>query len=698
MNCLKRYTALLLCVLMLISFAACGKGESYSVIEKGSSVLEASAAKTKKSHYVSHTDKSKLSLIASSDMTELYYDKINLTVSAYDKASGTLWSSLPTEYSGTASSVLSLEVLVDGNFYTLTSQRDSFAAGGVAFDKDDKSMTVIYSFEKETDDSKKISLSVPVIYSATGGGLSVEVDCGQIVSKGQGRDIAVTGLSILPWFAAGTSGKKGDFILLPDGCGLVVDLSENPEEFRSISLDVYGEKNQAVVGCFGMKRGNSAFVALIEQGDEISEIRMEKALASGGVNRVYPFFRLRQTQESKNSVLLCDESYNGKIRVHYRFLSSDSASYMGMAGVVRELLVRNSVLFSDDEKSEEYPFNLSLVINKSTADSKGRYKRENRTTLEQATEILSSMKAKGFGAINVRLEGIVREKDSGKLSLDYGDSSAGRLEEFISYCENQGISVYADSELLTFAQERDMPSAEFFGQTVIRDSRVCLSPDRISERMGNLLSFVRDKQLNLCINDSGVLYADSGSYTHSEVKELVSSQTAAAAAHKSLMLTSPVIYAMKYADMVVELPMTASNQNEALCTRVPFVQGVLHGVVPYSLSAVNSAENEERAILRAVEYGSVLYYRWQGSDYSTQEKADSLYYMNSLTQAQTAYERMSAAFGDLSDARITDHYAVSKGVYYTEYDTSTGIYVNYNKDAVTVNGVTVEGMSYLRVN
>ncbi len=695
MKRIKKLTAVFMCALMLVSLAACGKSEGYSFSKKEDTALAASSAEVKKSLYVSRKDKSKLSVIASSDMTELCFDKKNYTVSAYDKASGTLWSSLPTEYAGLKSSALSLQVLIDGNFYTLYSQSDSLGQDKAVFEKIENGITVIYTFEKKTEGSKKISLTVPVTYRALDGGLSVEVDCASISSKGQDKEIALTGLSLLPYFAADRTGRAGDFILLPDGCGLTVDLSRNPESFKNISLDVYGENSQTLIGCFGMKKGDSAFVALIEQGDEIATIKTEKALADGGYNRVYPFFTLKETEKTEDGILVSDDSYKGKIKVVYRFLSSDSASYIGMAGVVRELLIRNSVLLSEGVGNEQLPFNLSLIINESSDGSKGR---ENKTTFEQASEILSSMKAKGFDKINLRLEGVLKEKGSGSLAVDYSSGSAKDFDEFVSYCSNQGIDIYADSSILTSADEDK--SAHQFGQTVVRDGRYCIAADKISAGVGELLSFVKDEQLNVCLTDGDVLYWDYDSpelHLQSEVADTLSQQTAAISAHKKLMLSGTFVYSVKYADMVVELPMTAANHGKDLCTRVPFIQSVLHGVVRYSLSPVNAAENEERAFLKAVEYGAALYYRWQGTDFSTEEKADKLYYMNGLSGAQTNYERMAAAFDGLSGARITDHYLVSKGVYYTEYDNSVGIYVNYNSDAVTVNGVTVEGMSFLRV-
>ena len=44
------------------------------------------------------------------------------------------------------------------------------------------------------------------------------------------------------------------------------------------------------------------------------------------------------------------------------------------------------------------------------------------------------------------------------------------------------------------------------------------------------------------------------------------------------------------------------------------------------------------------------------------------------------------------------HYKVQDGVYCTEYNNSIIIYFNYNDTAVTVNSLTVEPKSAMRVN
>ena len=101
--------------------------------------------------------------------------------------------------------------------------------------------------------------------------------------------------------------------------------------------------------------------------------------------------------------------------------------------------------------------------------------------------------------------------------------------------------------------------------------------------------------------------------------------------------------------------------------------------------------------LRSVEYGAVPHFEWYYADNSTEESRDEYNYNNSINEAQLYYQRMSS-LSDLRNARITAHEKVRNNVYMTEYEGNTKVYVNYKKTAVTVDGVTIEPRSFVRVN
>ncbi len=704
MNIIKKLSAVLIAVLILCSFSACGKREPASVrVKKEGTAVSVSADTDKKSLFISK-GKNKLKPVAKSDMIEMYFDSENCTVSVYDTASGKLWSSLPEKDCGEKTSAVALTVLFKGNSYTLSSQSDSVGFSSALYEKKDNGVTVNYGFKRTLEDGTKINIFLPVSYTLSDGALAVEADCSNLYGENHDSSVTVTRIDILPYFGSDIRGKEGDYMLLPDGCGTAVDLSENPGKFDDVALPVY--EDGTVIGAFGMKKGDSAVAVLIDEGEELAAVRAHKALSKGGYNRVYGSFDVTPVQDGGDSVYVCTEGYKGKIRLLYRFLSYGNADYIGMAGAVRELLIRKGYLLSDTEENKsDYPFNLSLVFQNYVTDSRGRKLSQTLTTYSQAQEILDTLKAKGIGNINIRLKGVLSDKDITSAEYSKEPGNEKELEKLLSYGDGDSVSFYTDASLVTSSVEKALPAlaAGLDGETLTKDNRVYISADKIDESTNSLISLMREGDIQgVCINDASAhLYADFSSeslYMKNAAADTISKQTAAVSASGRLMVDRGNIYGVKYADMIVGLPLSGSLQKRDLCTGVPFIQAVLHGLTEYSCEPVNKSGNSEKTFLRCIEYGAVPYYEWYAADMSSQEKADKLNYMNSISEAQSQYERAAAVFEDLRDARITDHYRVKKNVYYTCYDNSTGVYVNYNKKAVSVNGVTVEGMSFLRVN
>lgn len=702
MNILKKLSALLLTAVIILSFSACGKSTPASfTVKREDFALNVSADTDNKSLYASKS-KNSLERMAKSDMMELYFDKENCTVSVYDTASGKLWSSLPEKVSGEKTSAVAVTVLVKGNSYTLSSQSDSVGFASALYEEKENGITVNYGFKRTLEDGTKINLFLPVSYTLSGGALSVEADCGKLYGENHDSDVIVTHIDILPYFGADRQAAEGDYILLPDGSGATVDLSENPKKFDSISLPLY--RDGVLLGAFGMKKGDSAFAVLMDEGEELAFVEAEKALSKGGYNRVYGRFEITPAQNKEDEVFVCNEGYRGKIRLLYRFLSFGNADYIGMAGAVRELLIRNGYLLTEPSGERgAYPFNLSVVFQNYVTDSKGRSLSQTLTTYSQAQEMLDSLKAKGIENINFRMKGVLTDEaaDEAEYSSEAGRKS--ELNDLLSYGGSDFVSFYTDGALVTAPEVKTASAAVSTDGSPLTDGgRAFLASDRTDDSADALLSLMRDGNVQgICINDAGrELYGDYSADSlclKTDMADNISALTGSVSASGRLMIDTGNMYAVKYADSIVNMPLSPKHAVGDLCTAVPFIPAVLHGITDYSFGAVNSEKNSEKAFLKCLEYGAVPYYEWYGADLSAQEKTDKSSYLNYITEAQSQYERASEALGDLRDARITDHYRVKKNVYYTCYDNSTGIYVNYGSKPVSVNGVTVEAMSFLRV-
>ena len=125
---------------------------------------------------------------------------------------------------------------------------------------------------------------------------------------------------------------------------------------------------------------------------------------------------------------------------------------------------------------------------------------------------------------------------------------------------------------------------------------------------------------------------------------------------------------------------------------------VLHGIVDYTGEPINTQVNIEETLLKYVEYGACPHFAWSYEPVGESENDDIYYYDNTINTAAEYYAEVDGILNDLRDARMTDHYEVADGVFCTEYDTGSLVYVNYTDSDYETLGVTVEANGFIRIN
>ena len=614
--------------------------------------------------------------VASSGVLQMYLDEKTLAVCVLDRISGKVWSTLPKSDAGEDTANITLDVIASGREYTLSTQADSVYIGTSSYDINDGTLTVSYNLRRETSKGKTIDITVPVKFTLSDGALKVRVDCSAIKDSSEGK-VYIKSIAVLPFFGAYTDGSAGDFMLLPSASGVIVDAHKAVKKFEEISLPVYGEdigKNENAdsyvpIGTFGMKQGNNAFVCLIDKGEALGTIKCRKELKKGGCNAVYSEFEIRAASYSQDRICLSQESYEGVISLSYRFLNGNNADYITMAGACRELLIRQGRLTDSNTLSvQSYPFNLTVVTK--TAEL------GDTSTPKQIVEMLSGAMAKGIGNINVMLtsadEKAFREvrdyTDKEKLSLSFGHK----------------LFDYDGKGDLTLTGERNA---------------LGLSGKDITDNAEDMIYTMREEGVGLYLEDCGKIlpssYGKGNAYSRDEMLTEISSLCASVSSHGNLTVSRPNIYTIKYASNIINLPEKSPLEDNKYCTGVPFLQAVLHGICDYSFTAVNLSDDPTVSMLKAIEYGAVPHYEWY---FASMGESDKYYYTNSLSQARLLWENMKTMFSDLRDQRITAHEEVKDKLMLTTYSSGTEIYVNYSDKAMTVSGITVDPMGFVRVN
>lgn len=145
----------------------------------------------------------------------------------------------------------------------------------------------------------------------------------------------------------------------------VKDVTENESKINA----------SALLGFFGMKQQNSAFVALITKGDTIASVDSVQKSSGDKYDRAgtsYTITDVSYVGSGSKMTKYVGTQYSGEINVCYRFLTNKNASYSGMAIACREQLIRNSVLSTRTVTSSAHlPFALTILATaqKAAADA-----------------------------------------------------------------------------------------------------------------------------------------------------------------------------------------------------------------------------------------------------------------------------------------------------------------------------------------
>ena len=136
-----------------------------------------------------------------------------------------------------------------------------------------------------------IGISLTAEYRIDGEGLIATVRGSSVKETDKDRYLLVSA-EILPYFGAAGADENG-YIFVPDGCGALIYYNNGKTETEQYSQPVYGNdaaqmretapitEETVRLPVFGMKTGNSAFLAVIESGASSSRIN---ANVSGVLN------------------------------------------------------------------------------------------------------------------------------------------------------------------------------------------------------------------------------------------------------------------------------------------------------------------------------------------------------------------------------------------------------------------------------
>ena len=704
--------------------------------------------------------------VAVAGLLELHLDEASQTVIVRETSSGTAWytigASANTPQSNTGACAVELSVVANGGRMTLNSQDHSVAFGRaeaqvLANGDAAYGLRVEYAmFPTAAAANKKelaksdVAFLVTVDYLLRDGNFYIEADWRNLSGN---PDAFIESLGLMERFGALRMPGVDDYLFLPDGCGALLypaRMDEGDERAKKpIRFEVYGqdparvypaEEDEAFfrgedgeplaahVAAYGVKRGKTAFLAVVEQGASLASITARPFIA-GEVRQsaVGPRFCVTPNTlgGDRSKALRADacfadaaEKDAGKIRICYRFLFGDNANYANMARACREELINSGILSSTKTVSPNPALPLHLTV--LGAVPEGKRGLTPLSTLDQTLDLLTRLKGKGVDSLNIRCLGVfgggLRQSGPDYLKPLPKLGGAAGLSALQEYCDSKTMDLFLDVNLLSARRQANRQAIDMRGQPLLRDplqgaggrypgivSAAGELPLRGAGNAGvaarSLLEGLRGHGVaGVSIGDMGrLLYADyaGAGFNREEAARSMAQTLPSLAAQWRIMLDGAYFHVIRSADVVVNLPLKTQLPVSEQYAAVPFLQMILHGSVDYSGAALNLAEEPDDAFLRTVEYGASPSFTWYCTDLG--KEGDLYYFEPQMSFAVDAYTRANEALGDLRGQRIVLHSMPAAGVALTEYSGEVSVYVNYNDAPAIVDGFTIPARDFLRV-
>lgn len=685
------------------------------------------------------------SKVAESDSYELYLYEPTMSIILKNKATGALLlSTLSEEDDNGANNKTWTAYMQSGVVLSaIKNANDTYQVDLVSC-----ANTIDYSYEDNGFAAriywKEYDFGLTVRVTLEGDELVAEVPEDSIVENG--TDSYIGTVSLFPMLGYSYLDNQAGYMFIPDGNGALIYLDDKDGRYVSgYSQMIYGadagftesttetllwgryqtvnESEKVLAPVFGMAHTDDglAYLAIVEEGEKRASIEAQPNGVMVDYNRCYARFLLRRTyiqplNNSNSGTMTSVEAdrTHGNLKVRYILLSGEDAGYSGMAVAYRDYLLDNNLIQRRDNSyktrvdflgtdREEFLISTRAVV---------------MTDVDQVREIFGELQSAGVNTLLSIYKGwqkggmyqipISKYKADGKIG------GTGALTDLIQDSESAGYDVYLYNDALranpaesntTFNIVKKVNKRRLEIQTrdYVYDTFNYLLPNRSDYNLDKFVKSYTAKGVdNLAVAGiTGNLfsYSYSGSYyDRLFTADAYESSIADISKQTSLILEKPFAYLWNYTEAMIDMPLGTSDfmyEDE----EVPFFSIVLKGIVPMYSEYVNFEANKQEFRLQMIESGVYP------SFYVTYEDSADLIYTNSADLYSTKYSsykdtiiEYDADFRQVAaltgDAMIVRHEKLAEGVNKVTYDNGVVFYINYNQDAVTVDGVTIEGLSY----
>ncbi|MDE6833645.1 MAG: hypothetical protein K2J39_05295 [Ruminococcus sp.] len=490
-------------------------------------------------------------------------------------------------------------------------------------------------------------------------------------------------------FGASDDTENGYFIV-PDGCGTLINFNNGKIDSAPYKQKIYGENltavpekisvtEQAYLPIYSIVRENNALLAIASQGDADAYISANVSGQSGSNYNTCNFtFILRNTDNyymsdntEKFTVFENGAIDSGNIEIIYYPIVKENINYTDVAECYRNYLINECNL--NRSVTENYS-PLYLKFYGGTEKKKSFFgipliRKQKITSFSNILEILG--KLGDIEDIVISCENFTDSGIENKIDTDFKPAriTGGKkyFRKFMDFIEKNNFEFYPVSDIDYFSGN----GFSIFSGT-IRISGVYTeipyynsafsTPDNSRRKKYLLSPEYFSKMDNFSGKITSSLYGDYGKnkITRFRTMEIIKENIS----DKNVFADGANAYILPYASHVINIPVHSSGFDISDMD-VPFYQIVLHGIIPYTSTAVNASADISDMLLMSAVTGSSLYYDLiKSAEEIRNTEFDYLFYADSSYWTETISEQyniISSILKAVSDSTITGYIVENSG-------------------------------------
>ncbi len=693
--------------------------------------------------------------VANNDRFELDLDRTSTYIRVVDKTTGQAWYSNPPiginddpYVQGIAkTNMRSAFHLVYTNATLKETETNAYAASVSKNSFDIKNVDNGVRIDYKLDEMKFV---IPVQYTLTTDGLRAEILFSEIEENGTNT---INRIKFLQYF--GTAGEEDNgYLVIPDGSGAIVNFNnQKNSDGVMYNKDVYGidyskvteseletSREETVnLPVFGMVKNGYGFLAEIVSGAEIAELNAATSgnRLVGGYNTIgttatyrinYKVPLMGQVSSDVSDAMFNAEDVTSckSYTIEYRFADSKDTTYSSLAGMYRDTLLARGWLTQDTVSDKLYTQFFGGVSKKKSFLGIMYNARETLTSFEDAQKILADLTeggVKNISAQYVNFSDDFFSRDM-EVKLNPSGSLGGKddMAKLLKYAGDNGLTLSAAADFVTLPSGGNGYSTFFDVADAINVEAIkvfpfslnsntfdttkkpyyLVEPTKYGEAVKTLIATAKKYGYGAYYFDEEAtqLYSDlAPGGSQSEKTSGYQAEQMAILSEAGIVLTmaNPNAYLFQYADEMVEIPVCSSKEH-LFDEDVPFLQAVIRGVKNFGGESMNITDVSDESFLRHLEYGTDMRYSLINADSEALLNTDHTFlysatysnFAEQIKERYTAFEKLGQA---TENANITAH-TREDNVAVTTYSNGAKVIINYNADAVTVDGTTVDGMGY----